>query len=92
MNNIQELINEQLHKANDAILMEHRMIAVKKHGLAYSYRQSWQASFDEIRSLALLLSEAIVGQNEQTKELCDRCGTEMYTRGIYIKCPSCDHW
>ncbi len=34
----------------------------------------------------------VVQQNEQTKELCDRCGTEMYTRGIYIKCPSCDHW
>ena len=33
-----------------------------------------------------------VRQNEQTKEVCDRCGTEMYERGAFIKCPSCDHW
>lgn len=39
------------------------------------------------------LSETgIVRQNEQTDEFCDRCGTKMYTRGIYVKCPSCDHW
>lgn len=32
---------------------------------------------------------AVVGQNEQTKELCPDCGTEMYNRGIFVVCPLC---
>jgi hypothetical protein len=33
---------------------------------------------------------SIVGQNEQEREFCDRCGQEMFQRGIFILCQSCD--
>lgn len=57
MNNVLEQIKALVLKAIDAKSMEEKMIMIGRESLATSYRESWQASVDEINSLALLLKK-----------------------------------